>query len=159
VSEDAIVVNKDVAAEFISLLFSNSILSAPTAAKRCIVSNYTNLDVAHADANCYNHGGNQANVGGVAVSDLAAWQSRYGQDAHSQEADPLFGDYDLRLAAGSPCFMTGRAAVAAGLEGNERAITIDQGPYQSSPAISASLNYSGGQATIQIAGALRAQGL
>jgi hypothetical protein len=154
-----VVLNQGAAGQ-ISMDLDNSILYTSGAAVEVLATDLADLIVMAADANCYyNDGSDLADLDGTALADLAALQDRFGQDAHSSFEDPLFADDSLTLDAGSPCLLTGRAAVNSGIEGQERAMTIDKGPYQVSVPAAWRLRYAGGKITAAINGSVDASGL
>jgi hypothetical protein len=155
---EAVVLNDDGAATWAALTLVNSILQGATG-EEAISSDYADLAVMGSDGNCYHGPGGLADVGGVAIADLSAWRTWFGQDAHSQEADPLFVDERLTLASDSPCLLVGSAATAAGLEGNSRSYAIDQGARQSVNASGWDVNVANSRIRVALNASLGVSGL
>lgn len=148
----------------IVLCLLNTIFYTAGDDKYCLSTDLDELRVLHANGNCYYFPGDGASLldlNGTDV-DLAGFKSRFGQDVNSLEADPLLTDPeqgDFTLQSLSPCRMRGRAAAAAGIEGNERALSIDIGAYQSSLPANWSLKSQAGEVTARIEGRIKVQGL
>jgi len=148
----------------IVLCLINNILYTAGDSKSCLSTDLPELRVLQANGNCYYYPGAGASLldlNGTDV-DYAGWKSIYGQDANSLEADPLLTDPaqgDFTFQSLSPCRMRGRAPVAYGLEGNERALSIDIGAYQPSLPANWSLNNRAGEITARIEGRIKVQGL
>jgi len=117
------------------------------------------IHVAYGDGNCFDCGGDLADLDGTAIADLTAWKAATGQDNHSIEADPLFIDTTLQLSATSPCIQQGRSIPNAGIEGTERALTLDQGAYQITDPASVKASYSNGRLRLQVDGGAPVSGL
>jgi len=149
-----------------SPLILNSILHTDGAGKYLISTDFpdTLFQVAASNGNCFWYpgaGSHLLDFAGTPI-DLADWKDLWGQDAHSlnldpQLTDPAAGDFGLQVS--SPCRMRGRAAVNAGLEGNERALSIDIGAYQPSLAANWSLSAVDGEITANIQGRVPVRGL
>jgi len=110
------------------------------------------------NANCYHFPGAASALSNLAGGDtLANWQTLFGQDGESLNLDPQMTDAqggDFTLQQNSPCRMRGRTATAAGIEGNERALSVDIGAYQPSLAANWSLKSEGGSIVANLQGRL-----
>lgn len=146
------------------LIVANSILVTSAEERACLSLAGTDWRVLYSDGNCYFSPGLGAGVleqDGEILS-LPEFQARYGQDANSLSADPRMLDPangDFRLHEMSPCRMRGRTAPPAGLEGNERAISIDIGAYQHSLPANWNISAQAGEISARIEGRIRVQGL
>jgi hypothetical protein len=85
---------------------------------------------------CWNLGGSVSMYEYISGTDLAAWQSKSGLDAHSNVADPMLKmpaltDYDFSPAAGSPLIGAAMAdAATVDIMGNPRPSPADIGAIQ-----------------------------
>jgi hypothetical protein len=145
----------------LALVLLNTILQTLGEDKRCLRSSSALLCLLHSNGNCYHYPGDAsalAEIAGTEFADLAAWKAAYGLDGNSLDADPLLVDPangEFTLAPASPCRMRGRAAANAGLEGIERAISIDIGAYQPSLPANWSIKNEGGEITARIEGRIK----
>lgn len=161
---NVIQLDDDGGSDSLELILLDSILETRGASAACLATNFPELRLLYANANCYHFSGasaHLADLNGVGKN-FSEFKSYFGQDANSLNQDPRYADPaagDLALQPDSPCLMFGRAATAAGLEGNERAISIDPGAYQQSLPANWSLNLQNGQAAARIEGRIPVSGL
>ena len=160
-AEDSVLtLDDDGTSKFLDVILLNNILHTPTASKYCLTSNF-DLNLIHSNGNCYYFPGAAAALSNLAAT-LALWRTRFGQDVHSINLDPKMIDPfngDWTLAEDSPCRMRGRTVTNAGIEGNERAFTIDIGAYQDSLAQNWSIKAEGGQIIARIEGRIPVEGI
>jgi hypothetical protein len=161
---NVIQLDHDNGSDSLDLILLDSILETRGESAACLATDFPELRLLYANANCYHFPGASARLLDLngAGKNFNEFKSCYGQDANSLNQDPRYADPaagDLSLRPDSPCLMFGRAATPAGLEGNERAISIDPGAYQQSLPANWSLNLQNGQAAARIEGRISVGGL
>jgi hypothetical protein len=151
----------DGTSDTLDLVMLNTILHSAGNSGACLSSDFAELRLPLGNGNCYYAPAASGVLAGSPLN-FDEFRSRFGQDRYSLNADPKLAAPaagDFTLAPDSPCRMRGRAAATAGIEGNERALSIDMGAYQPSLAANWSLNAEGGELTAQIQGRVPIWGL
>lgn len=95
---------------------------------------------------------------GIGYNTLTDIQERWGGEAHSSNVDPIYILPTLELAATSTVLMKGRGATAAGINGKDRAVSVDPGAYQTSGA-DWNVSAAGGELTANISGRVPVAGI
>lgn len=107
----------------------NNIFTGTAPVFHCLSTELEEAEVRilHSDGNCF-HPGPQGWVAalGQAELDLAAFWERFGQDAHSLQADPQLDSRLFPLPA-SPCRASGVCLHDRGWDGKRRAASVDIG--------------------------------
>jgi hypothetical protein len=154
----------DGASASLDLIQLNSIFHTAGDSSYCLSTDFAELRLLLGNGNCYyapNASGNLVSLAGSPLN-FDEFRARFGQDRHSLNTDPKLmapAAGDFTLAPDSPCRMRGRAAAAAGIEGNERALSVDIGAYQPSLAANWDISVQGGQLTARIEGRVPVSGI